>query len=331
MAVMPRLQAAPPDALQARLVEMLLDGTPPDAITARLFEAGHDPRSIVAALSAALSLLQQWRRRREQARDHATWMSEVWRACQNGSPAVPTIGRVDAATFYREYFAENRPVQFAEAWYEGNRRPQISFARLRAQFGQIEVDIMVDRVAGASDFEDPARHRRRVRFDAFLDDVERVTTNDFYLTSYNLAVQTPLGDVVRGLGAFPDLMDTGRAVESALFIGPRGAVTPLHYDRGNVLLLQLIGTKRITLCAPYDECFLYHDEESLSSPVDVHAPDLVRFPLARFARYVTVDVPAGSALFIPVGWWHHVESTTPSCSLSMANFRRSNTFSNLLL
>jgi ribosomal protein L16 Arg81 hydroxylase len=37
-------------------------------------------------------------------------------------------------------------------------------------------------------------------------------------------------------------------------------------------------------------------------------------------------VRPGDVLFIPVGWWHWVESLSPSVSVSFVNFSYPNTF-----
>lgn len=316
--------------LTERLVEMLLAGMPADAIFAGVINAGRPATELVPALASAQRQLRSWRQRRDETREHALWISEVMRACQNGPPVVPVSARIECEVFYREYFAENRPVLFGDVWYDGDV-PHVSFDSLRERYGSAMIEITTRRVRGTSDFVDLDAHREAVVFEQFLDDVESLVTNEFYLTSHNMAVQGPLGDFVQTLRAFPDFMDQRRPLESALFIGPRGAISPLHYDRGNVMLVELLGTKRVTLYSPYDECFLYHDDSGLSSPVDPNSPDLERFPLSRFARPAVVDVLPGTALFLPVGWWHHVESLTPTCSLSMSNFAAVNYFGNVLL
>src|SRR5688572_29442483 len=47
--------------------------------------------------------------------------------------------------------------------------------------------------------------------------------------------------------------------------------------------------------------------------VPPHDPDLARFPrFAEAQRHAqTAELEPGDALYIPYGWWHHVESLTP--------------------
>ncbi len=52
--------------------------------------------------------------------------------------------------------------------------------------------------------------------------------------------------------------------------------------------------------------------------VNVTHPDLERHPLFRDAHVITVDVPAGSALFLPAYWYHQVESFAEPGGLNVA-------------
>ena len=62
------------------------------------------------------------------------------------------------------------------------------------------------------------------------------------------------------------------------------------------------------------------------SDVDVDEPDTRRHPrFARAHRYQIVLAP-GEALFVPVGWWHHVVGLDMSISVSMTNFAYPNAF-----
>ena len=56
------------------------------------------------------------------------------------------------------------------------------------------------------------------------------------------------------------------------------------------------------------------------SLADVFVPDLLRFPnLARAeADALHVDVRAGDALYIPLGWWHAVSTPAQERSISIS-------------
>jgi ribosomal protein L16 Arg81 hydroxylase len=77
---------------------------------------------------------------------------------------------------------------------------------------------------------------------------------------------------------------------------------------------------------PPTETFLHRDATSMYAAIDADKPDLRRFPEWSDARVIDVVVEPGEALFIPVGWWHHVRSLDVSISLSLTNFRYPNDF-----
>jgi histone arginine demethylase JMJD6 len=97
-----------------------------------------------------------------------------------------------------------------------------------------------------------------------------------------------------------------------IFIGPKGAVTPLHMDiwRTHAWLSQLVGRKRWILFPPEQSDLLYDYQ------VDPERPDLKRFPLYRHARPVECTIGPGDTIFVPTGWAHWVVSMDPTISLT---------------
>ncbi|KAJ1658702.1 hypothetical protein IWQ61_002110 [Dispira simplex] len=104
------------------------------------------------------------------------------------------------------------------------------------------------------------------------------------------------------------------------WLGPRGTVSPLHYDRHHNLLAQVVGYKYVRLYSPLESAKLYPfaDESQLSntSRVDVRCSDVEQFPAFAQASYVECLLKPGEMLYIPPYWWHYVESLSVSCSLS---------------
>jgi ribosomal protein L16 Arg81 hydroxylase len=100
-----------------------------------------------------------------------------------------------------------------------------------------------------------------------------------------------------------------------IFIGPKGAVTPLHVDiwGTHAWLSQLVGRKRWILFPPDQASLLYN------YTVDPDRPDFERFPLYRNARPVECTIGPGETIFVPGGWAHWVVSLDATISLS-ANY-----------
>jgi hypothetical protein len=117
---------------------------------------------------------------------------------------------------------------------------------------------------------------------------------------------------------FPPLFRREWWVFPQFFVGPSGAVTPLHFDTllTHNLFFQLAGTKRFVMVDPRDRelCYTY---KWRWSPIDVHAPDLERYPLFERARLQECVVEAGDLLYMPPGTLHQVTSLTSAVSFNI--------------
>ncbi|MGH3730706.1 MAG: cupin-like domain-containing protein [Micromonosporaceae bacterium] len=102
------------------------------------------------------------------------------------------------------------------------------------------------------------------------------------------------------------------------FVGPSGAVTPLHFDTllTHNLFLQIKGSKRFVIVENRDRSLCYLKGWRWSS-VDPEDPDLERYPLFRDAEVRTCVVGAGDLLYMPPGTLHKVVSETPSMSFNI--------------
>ncbi|KAK0094403.1 hypothetical protein PV326_011037, partial [Microctonus aethiopoides] len=103
------------------------------------------------------------------------------------------------------------------------------------------------------------------------------------------------------------------------WFGPKGTVSPLHYDPKNNLLCQVFGCKQIILYHPDDQLYLYpYDTKLLSNTAEVDPlnPKYDKFPEFKKATGYMCYLHPGEMLYIPPKWWHYVVSLTPSFSIS---------------
>jgi hypothetical protein len=92
-----------------------------------------------------------------------------------------------------------------------------------------------------------------------------------------------------------------------------------HFDLFENIACVVGGLRRFTLFPPDQVSNLYLGPVDFTpsgvpvSMVPLHDPDFGRFP--RFAEALrhsqSAELTPGDALYIPYGWWHHVESLTP--------------------
>jgi ribosomal protein L16 Arg81 hydroxylase len=203
----------------------------------------------------------------------------------------------------------------------------------REKYGDVLVDVQSSRKTEPVYEVFLKGHTKRMRLSEYIDLLnQEVETNEYYLTANdrlleNEAVRSILDD----FWPFPQYFKPDdRAGKQFLWLGPRGAVSPLHRDRLNVFMTQVYGRKRIKLISS-DAFHLVYNFESFFSEVDAEQPDTERYPLFAKAEILDVTLDSGEALLIPVGWWHHVRSLDISVNISLTNFLFPNDFENCYL
>jgi ribosomal protein L16 Arg81 hydroxylase len=97
-----------------------------------------------------------------------------------------------------------------------------------------------------------------------------------------------------------------------IFIGPKGAVTPLHHDiwDTHAWLAQLVGRKRWIMFPP-DQRHLRYGYQ-----VQPDQPDLEGFPRFQQATPLECTIGPGDVIFVPSRWAHWVVSLDPTISLT---------------
>jgi Cupin-like domain len=109
-----------------------------------------------------------------------------------------------------------------------------------------------------------------------------------------------------------------RSVAPRIWIG-NAIQVHTHCDFSNNIACVLAGRRRFTVFPPEQLPNLYPAPMDITlagvpvSMVPLQNPDFERYPRFRraLAAAQTVELEAGDALFIPYGWWHHVESLLP--------------------
>ena len=322
----PRPAAAPETDKRALIASALLDGADDTAILERLLAAGvsepsaryevarlpRDPIAMAARTLAARLAKRDW--------------ALANRGKLASMDAVPVVHAIDRETFYRDHYRANLPVKLTglvDHW------PALSRWSLD-HFAAIAADAMVEAQAGRetnSEYEVAKdAHRRHLRFAELIEWLRADrASNDIYLTAYNSgangAALAALWDDLAPIG----ILDQPARRDGFFWLGPRGTLTPFHHDLTNNLLVQVIGRKRVKLVPSWEigrmrnhlHCFSAWEDEALpAGPDDADRPPVLE-----------CEIGPGDALFLPVGWWHHVEALDLSASMSFTSFAGDNDFS----
>ncbi len=111
-----------------------------------------------------------------------------------------------------------------------------------------------------------------------------------------------------------------------LFVGGATSITHMHFDidLSHILHTQFCGRKRVLLF-PYEEQYkLYRKPFEVLSLADFSnyymntgKPDYEAFPALKLARGSEVILEHGDTLFMPGGYWHHMEYLDSGFAMSL--------------
>jgi ribosomal protein L16 Arg81 hydroxylase len=239
-----------------------------------------------------------------------------------GRGSVERRRRPDAEEFLRDFYARNEPVVLTGLTDGWKAMSDWSPQYLRDRFSELLVEVMAERETDELFELNSQDHKRVIRFGEYIDLVERMDqTNDLYMVANNHLLDRPeMAPLLDDFTTPGDFLDPARRNGQVFFwFGPRGTLTPLHHDVANVLFVQVLGSKRFRLIPSLQTHRVYNDI-GVYSQVDPDGVDLAVHPLFAGVQPIELVVEPGEALFIPVGWWHQVESLEVSISLSFTNF-----------
>jgi hypothetical protein len=111
-----------------------------------------------------------------------------------------------------------------------------------------------------------------------------------------------------------------------LFVGGASSVTHMHFDidLSNILHTQFIGRKRVLLFPFAEQHKLYRKPFEVLSHVNFSnyysndsKIDYALFPALKKARGYEVILEHGDTLYMPAGYWHHMEYIESGFALSL--------------
>lgn len=234
-------------------------------------------------------------------------------------------------TFIKEYYSKHKPVVLKKGIDHWPALKKWSPKYFAETLGDAEVQVQFNRESDELFERNSVKHRKTMRMADYVDMIETGgETNNYYMTANNTQQNV---DAIRP--AFKDLGDFGEGYRKLtddptfntyFWMGPKGIFTPLHHDLTNNMLVQVYGSKKVTLIPAYQVPWLYNDSHVFSQ-VNFPEVDLKAFPLMQYITPVEVTIEAGDALFIPIAWWHCVHGLEKSISISFTNFNAPNYYS----
>ena len=112
-----------------------------------------------------------------------------------------------------------------------------------------------------------------------------------------------------------------------LFVGGAGSITHMHFDidLSHILHTQFLGRKRVLLFPHTEQYKLYRKPFEVLSIADFSnyydaqksKLDAKKFPALNIAKGYEVTLEHGDTLFMPGGYWHHMEYLDSGFAMSL--------------
>lgn len=318
------------DDLRREIAEALLLGAEPDRLAQRIAGRGIAHALAVSEIDRAAKSPYLAGAARLSARlakrDWVLANQARLAADRPGADHVTRLHAPDAARFFADFYHAHRPVLLTGLIDHWPAMRRWSLDDFESRLGARPVRVQWDRESD-KDYEANSDAHGTTRL--FAEVIARLRapdpSNDFYMTANNHDHNRhALAELWDDVGDIPGILTAQQGRDGFLWIGPRGTITPWHHDLTNNLLLQIRGTKRVRLAASHDTPLMRNSRHCFS---DWKTDELAPGPAAPGRPAVfECDIAPGEALFLPVGWWHHVESRDVTIGMSFTNFAAENDF-----
>ena len=221
---------------------------------------------------------------------------------------ITEIDRVEGITreeFQENYMKPQKPVIIKHLF--GSEAPvyQWGFEDFKRELGHIEVGVYDAEEEQIKEDRSYKSAPSKMKFGDYLDLIQQAPTTKRLFLFDVFKFKKELKEDFN----FPDIADNVFKFLPLAFFGGQGSVTRIHrdMDNSNVFLTELVGTKRVVLFDPKYSKMLYQYPFGTHTSIDVNDPDYGKYPALSKVEGYDVILNAGETVFMPSGWWHHIE------------------------
>ncbi|CAL1517614.1 cupin-like domain-containing protein [Chitinophaga sp. MM2321] len=236
---------------------------------------------------------------------------------------IKNIDRVEDITpeeFRKNYYQPRKPVIISAAGLSKNwpAYDKWNWDYFKSIVGDKQVGVYNNERAGANTLVNGADDY--IAFGDYIDMIRQgpVKLRIFLFNIFQHAPQLAQ-DIV-----WPDELSSGFLKKyPMLFVGGAGSVAHMHYDidLSHIFHTQFLGRKRVLLLENNQSPFIYRmpfTVESAATFVNWHEYlDTEHFPALNHARGYTAILEHGDMMFMPAGYWHHMEYLDGGFAMSL--------------
>ncbi len=235
---------------------------------------------------------------------------------------VDIVESITAADFRQHYYDPMRPLVIRGLSREWPAYQKWNWDFFKEAVGKVEVGVYNNTKSDA--YTPINKADDYMLFGDYLDMVRKGPV-ELRIFLFNLFTHTP--SLTEDF-TWPDHLMKGFVKRfPMLFVGGQGSVTHMHFDidLSHILHTQFAGRKRVLLF-PYEEqaniyrkpweVLSFANFEKYYDPINSKL-DIEKFPGLKKARGFDVVLEHGDTLFMPAGYWHHMEYLESGFAMSL--------------
>ena len=254
------------------------------------------------------------------------WLMNTMASLANLRVGIPRVIKPSSDEFLDRYYASHRPVIIEHAFNDWPALQKWSLPYFRARFADRMIETQMGRNSEPNFEVNNAHLRKKIPFGDVLNHIEKGPSNDIYLTARNNETNgSALAELWDDIKCIDEYLKPEPGRQGFLWFGPEGTITPLHHDLTNNFMAQVIGRKRVLMAPSYAVPNMYN-HSGVFTNVDHRRIDYEQFPLMRNVNVMECIIGPGDLLFLPIAWWHAVESLDVSATMTFTNFKWRNDF-----
>lgn len=232
--------------------------------------------------------------------------------------AIDRVENITSDEFKKHYFEPRKPVVISGVSKQWAARDKWTWDYFKSIVGDETVGVYNNKradantpVNGADDY---------IKFADYLDMVQKGPV-ELRIFLFNMFQHAP--QIVEDF-TWPDHLAKGFLKKyPMLFVGGAGSVAHMHYDidLSHIFHTQFLGRKRVLLLENNQSPYIYRmpfTVESAASFLNWHqSMDTDKYPALRYAKGYTAILNHGDTLFMPGGYWHHMEYIDSGFAMSL--------------
>ncbi len=231
---------------------------------------------------------------------------------------IDRVSEITQEEFREKYLLQSKPVIITNLSHQWPAYKKWTWDYFKEVVGNVQVGVYNNTRAGAKMPVNGADDY--MKFGKYLDLIRKgpVELRIFLFNIFKYAPQV-IDDV-----NFPEHLARGFLKKyPMLFVGGAGSIAHMHYDidMSHIFHTQFIGRKRVLLLNNNQSPFIYRmpsTVESAASFVDWHETmDTEHFPALKYAQAYQAILDHGDTMFMPSGYWHHMQYIDSGFALSL--------------